>query len=153
MVSLKTKNSLFSLLQRVGQSFMFPIAILPVAGLLLGIGASFSNPQMISSYGLSWLLGEGTFLNFVLVVMKNTGGIVFANLPIIFAMGVALGMAQKEKAVAALSSAIAFFMMHETIHSLLDLTGKLKTGALIEGSLAPACGIKSLQMGVFGGIL
>lgn len=132
---------------------MFPIAILPVAGLLLGIGASFSNPQMISSYGLQWLLGEGTFLNFVLTIMKNTGDIVFANLPIIFAMGVALGMAQKEKAAAALSSAIAFFVMHETIFSLLSLTGKLKVGALIEGSLASVCGIKSLQMGVFGGVI
>lgn len=153
MVNLKTKNSLFSMLQRVGQSFMFPIAILPIAGLLLGIGASFSNAQMISSYGLGWLLGNGTFLNFVLIVMKNTGGVVFANLPIIFAMGVALGMAQKEKAVAALSSAVAFFMMHETIHSLLELTGKLKTGVLIKGSLASVCGIDSLEMGVFGGII
>ncbi len=132
---------------------MFPIALLPVAGLLLGIGASFSNPQMISSYGLQWLLGEGTFLNFVLTIMRNTGDIVFANLPIIFAMGVALGMAQKEKAVAALSSAIAFFVMHETIYSLLSLTGKLKAGALIQGSLACICGIKSLQMGVFGGVI
>lgn len=132
---------------------MFPIALLPVAGLLLGIGASFSNQQMISSYGLQWLLGSGTFLNFVLTVMKNTGDIIFANLPIIFATGVALGMAEKEKAVAALSSAIAFLVMHETIFSLLDLTGKLKAGAMIEGSLAPVCGIKSLQMGVFGGII
>ncbi len=153
MISLTKKNSAFSLFQRVGQSFMFPIAILPVAGLLLGIGASFSNPQMISSYGLEWLLGEGTFLNFVLVVMKNTGDTVFANLHIIFAMGVALGMAQKEKAVAALSSAVAFLAMHETIFSLLSLTGKLNPGALLEGSLASVCGIESLQMGVFGGII
>jgi PTS system D-glucosamine-specific IIC component len=153
VISLKAKNSMFSLLQRIGQSFMFPIAILPVAGLLLGIGASFSNPQMISSYGLAWLLGDGTFLNFVLIVMKNTGGIIFSNLPIIFAMGIALGMAQKEKAAAALSSAVAFLVMHETIHSLLSLTGKLKTGAMLEWALDSVCGIKSLQMGVFGGII
>ena len=147
------KNSAFSVLQRIGQSFMFPIAILPVAGLLLGVGASFSNPQMISSYGLQWILGDGTFLHFVFTVMKNTGDIIFANLPIIFAMGVALGMAQKEKAVAALSAALSFFVMHETIHSLLGLTGKLKLGVLVEGSLTSVCGIKSLQMGFFGGIL
>lgn len=153
MIGLSNKNSAFSLLQRVGQSFMFPIALLPVAGLLLGIGASFSNPQMISSYGLEWLLGSGTFLNFVLVVMKNTGDIIFANLPIIFAIGIALGMAHKEKGAAALSSAIAFFIMHETIHSLLELTGKLEPGAMLEGTLTSVCGIESLQMGVFGGIL
>lgn len=132
---------------------MFPIALLPVAGLLLGIGASFSNPHMIKSYNLEWVLGEGTFLNFVLSIMSNTGSIIFSNLPIIFAMGIALGMANKEKGAAVLSSAIAFFVMHETIHSLLELTGKLEPGAMLEGTIDSICGIKSLQMGVFGGII
>ncbi len=153
VINLNKKNITFSLLQRVGQSFMFPIALLPVAGLLLGIGASFSNPQMIDYYGMDWLLGNGTFLNFVLVVMKNTGDIIFANLPIIFAIGIALGMAKQEKGAAALSSAIAFFVMHETIHSLLELSGMLEKNAMIEGSLSSVCGIESLQMGVFGGII
>ena len=132
---------------------MFPIALLPVAGLLLGIGASFSDPNMIASYGLENILGDGTFLNFVLVIMKRTGDIVFANLPIIFAMGVALGMAQKEKAVAALSSAISFLIMHETVSALLTLNGKMEPGALREHSLTSVCGIQSLNMGVFGGII
>ena len=132
---------------------MFPIALLPVAGLLLGIGASFSNPHMIKSYNLEWVLGEGTVLNFVLSIMSNTGSIIFSNLPIIFAMGIALGMANKEKGAAVLSSAIAFFVMHETIHSLLELTGKLEPGAMLEGTIDSVCGIKSLQMGVFGGII
>ncbi len=150
---IKSKSSVFSTLQRIGQSFMFPIALLPVAGLLLGIGASFSNPQMIASFGLEWLLGKGTFLYFVLTVMKNTGEIVFANLPIIFAMGIALGMAKTEKAVAALSAAVSFFIMHTTISSLLLLTGKLEPGAMLDGTLGAVCGIQSLQMGVFGGII
>lgn len=132
---------------------MFPIALLPVAGLLLGLGASFSNPQMISSYGLEQFLGEGTIINFILLVMKNTGDIIFVNLPLIFAIGIALGMANKEKGAAALSSAIAFFVMHETIHSFLDYTGKLEPGAMLEGSTVSVCGIDSLQMGVFGGII
>lgn len=132
---------------------MFPIALLPVAGLLLGIGASFSDPNMIASYGLENILGDGTFLNFVLVIMKRTGDIVFANLPIIFAMGVALGMAQKEKAVAALSSAISFLIMHETVSALLTLNGKMEPGALRDHSLTSVCGIQSLNMGVFGGII
>ena len=143
----------FSLLQRVGQSFMFPMALLPVAGLLLGVGASFLQPQMISSYGLEWLLGSGTFLNVVLTIMKNTGDIIFANLPLIFAVGIALGMANKEKGAAALSSAIAFLVMHETIYSLLSVTGKLTPGAMLAGSITSVCGIQSLSMGVFGGII
>lgn len=143
----------FSTLQKVGKAFMFPIALLPVAGLLLGIGAAFTQPQMISAYGLDSILGEGTFLNAVLLIMKNTGDIVFANLPIIFAVGVALGMVNQEKGVAALSGVIAFLIMHETIHTLLMVTGKLERGAMLDGTIASACGITSLDMGVFGGIL
>ena len=85
---------MLNVLQRVGRSFMLPIAILPVAGLLLGIGESLSNPNMIAAYGLQWLLGEGTFFYMIFKVMSNAGNIVFTNLPLIFAMGVALGMAK-----------------------------------------------------------
>ena len=84
----------FSTLQKVGKAFMFPIALLPFAGLLLGIGAAFTNHQMISAYGLGSFLGDGTFLNAVLMIMKNTGEIVFANLPILFAVGLAVGLAK-----------------------------------------------------------
>lgn len=144
---------MFSTLQRIGRSFMFPIALLPVAGLLLGIGASFTNEQMVASYGLQSFLGEGTFMHAILFIMSKTGDIIFANLPIIFAMGVALGMAEKEKATATLSAAIAFFVMHESISAMLQLTGKLEEGAMLEGTTASVCGITSLQMGVFGGII
>lgn len=146
-------GSCFSILQKIGKSFMFPIALLPFAGLLLGIGAAFTQPQMISAYGLQNILGDGTFLNTILLVMRNTGGTVFTNLPIIFAIGVAIGMANFERSVAALSSAIAFLTMHETIHSLLQITGKLERGAMLEGTLTNICGISSLDMGVFGGII
>ena len=130
---MKRESVTFSVLQRIGRSFMFPIALLPVAGLLLGIGASFTNEHMIASFGLEWLLGSGTVLNYILVVMKNAGDIVFVNLPLIFAMGVALGMAEKEKATAALSAAIAFLVMHKTISSMLSLSGKLESGAMLVG--------------------
>ena len=132
---------------------MFPIALLPIAGLLLGIGAAFTNSEMISVYGLESLLGKGTFLNSVLLVMKNAGDIVFANLPIIFAIGVALGMAVQEKAVAALSGAVAFLVMNQTVHTLLQINGKLVKGVMLEGTIKNICGIESLDMGVFGGIL
>ncbi len=154
---MKQKNSTkqgaaFGVLQRVGRSFMLPIALLPIAGLLLGIGASFTNAAMIEAYGLKGILGEGTVLHFVLTVMSETGNIIFANLPIIFAMGVALGMAENEKATATLSAAIAFFVMHSTISTLLRLTGGLE-GDVLDGTIAQVVGIRSLEMGVFGGIL
>ena len=146
-------SRLFGVLQRVGRSFMLPIALLPIAGLLLGVGASLTNAAMIESYGLERILGEGTILNSILTVLSAVGSIIFDNLPIIFAMGVALGMAESEKATATLSAAIAFFVMHATVSTLLELTGKVSDGSLHEGSVADVVGITSLQMGVFGGII
>ena len=145
------KDKIFGVLQRVGRSFMLPIAILPVAGLLLGIGSSFTNETVLQTYGLMGLMGPGTFLNSILTVMSQAGDIVFGNLPIIFAMGVAIGMAKKEKEVAALSAAIAFFIMHASISAMITCHGGAE--AMLSGATASVCGITSLQMGVFGGII
>lgn len=147
----KMKDKIFGILQRVGRSFMLPIAILPVAGLFLGIGGSFTNATMISAYHLEAILGEGTILYAILKVMSSAGDIVFANLPIIFAMGVAIGMAKKEKEVAALAGAIGFFIMHTAIGAMLDVSGT--AASLPNGSVTTVVGIQSLQMGVFGGII
>ncbi len=145
------KDKIFGVLQRVGRSFMLPIAILPVAGLLLGVGGSFTNETMLTTYGLMGIMGPGTVLNAILQVMSAAGDIVFANLPIIFAMGVAIGMAKKEKEVAALSAAIAFFIMHASIGAMITNHGG--TEAMLSGATASVVGITSLQMGVFGGII
>lgn len=145
------KDKIFGVLQRVGRSFMLPIAILPVAGLLLGVGGSFTNETMLETYGLMGIMGPGTALNAVLQVMSAAGDIVFANLPIIFAMGVAIGMAKKEKEVAALSAAIAFFIMHASIGAMIVNHGGSE--AMLEGATTSVVGITSLQMGVFGGII
>lgn len=145
------KDKIFGVLQRVGRSFMLPIAILPVAGLLLGVGGSFTNETMLETYGLMGIMGPGTFLNAILQVMSAAGDIVFGNLPIIFAMGVAIGMAKKEKEVAALSAAIAFFIMHASIGAMITNHGG--TEAMLEGATTSVVGITSLQMGVFGGII
>ncbi|MBQ7796879.1 MAG: PTS transporter subunit EIIC [Lachnospiraceae bacterium] len=145
------KDKVFGVLQRVGRSFMLPIAILPVAGLLLGIGGSFTNETMLNAYGLMGIMGPGTMLNAILQVMSEAGDIVFANLPIIFAMGVAIGMAKKEKDVAALSAAIAFFIMHASIGAMITINGGPE--AMLSGATASVVGITSLQMGVFGGII
>lgn len=145
------KDKIFGVLQRVGRSFMLPIAILPVAGLLLGIGGSFSNETTLKTYGLLNAMGPGTVFNAIFLVMNDAGNIVFTNLPIIFAIGVAIGMAKKEKEVAALSSVIAFFIMHASISALIEINGGAEK--MLQGAVTDVCGIKSLQMGVFGGII
>lgn len=145
------KDKIFGVLQRVGRSFMLPIAILPVAGLFLGIGGSFTNETMLNAYGLMGVMGPGTPINAFLTVLSNAGDIVFANLPLLFAMGVAIGMAKKEKEVAALSGAIAFLIMHASIGALININGGSE--AMLDGSTASVLGITSLQMGVFGGML
>lgn len=145
------KDKIFGVLQRVGRSFMLPIAILPVAGLLLGIGGSFSNETMLNTYGLLDVMGPGTVFNMIFQIMSAAGNIVFANLPIIFAMGVAIGMAKKEKDVAALSAVVAFFIMHASIGALITINGGPEN--MLDGATASVCGITSLQMGVFGGII
>lgn len=174
------KDKIFGVLQRVGRSFMLPIALLPVAGLLLGIGGSFTNVTMLESYNLMGVMGPGTIINDILSIMLAAGNIIFANLPVIFAMGVAIGMAKQEKAVAALAGVIGFLVMHAVIGVLITITGtytpeSLQTAndlarlavensgiamvpivankILPSGSIAAVVGITSLQMGVFGGIL
>ena len=152
------KDKIFGVLQRVGRSFMLPIAVLPVAGLLLGIGSSFTNETTIATYGLQGILGNGTVLHALLIIMSKAGNVIFDNLPIIFAVGVAIGMAKAEKEVAALSAMISFFVMHASINAVLLLAGKVLADGTIapdvlEGTIANVCGIQTLQMGVFGGIL
>ncbi len=152
------KDKIFGVLQRVGRSFMLPIAVLPVAGLLLGIGSSFTNETTIATYGLQGILGNGTVLHALLMIMGKAGNVIFDNLPIIFAVGVAIGMAKAEKEVAALSAMISFFVMHASINAVLLLAGKVLADGTIapdvlEGTIASVCGIQTLQMGVFGGIL
>ena len=145
------KEKIFGILQRVGRSFMLPIAILPVAGLLLGVGGSLTNETMLETYGLLNAMGPGTIPYAIFTVMSKAGDIVFGNLPIIFAIGVAIGMAKKEKEVAALSAAIAFFIMHASINALITITGGAEE--MLSGATASVVGITSLQMGVFGGII
>lgn len=152
------KDEIFSVLQRVGRSFMLPVAILPIAGILLGIGASFTNPTTIATYGLGGVLGTGTPLHALLSIMSSAGSTIFGNLPIIFAVGVAIGMAKAEKEVAALSAMIAFFVMHTSCNAMLKIGGQILADGTIapgvlEGTIAPSCGIMSFQMGVFGGII
>lgn len=145
------KDKIFGVLQRVGRSFMLPIALLPVAGLLLGIGSSFTNPTTLETYRLTNIIQEGGILYTILDIMSKTGSVVFDNLALLFAMGVAIGMAKKEKEVAALSGAIAFLIMNTAISALITANGGIE--AMPANSTASVLGITTLQMGVFGGII
>ena len=145
------KKHLFSLLQRIGQSFMLPIALLPIAGIFLGIGSSLTNTNMLAAYHLKGLMGPGTAPYILFSLLNSAGSIIFDNLPILFAVGVAIGMARSEKSTAALSSIVAFFVMHSTIGSLITYTGR--SHSFLTGATTEIVGITSLQMGVFGGII
>lgn len=148
---LKMKDKIFGVLQRVGRSFMLPIALLPVAGLLLGIGSSFTNETMLAAYGLNSVIHPGTLIYTILDVMSQTGSAVFNNLALLFAMGVAIGMARKEKEVAALSGAVAYIIMNTAIQAMINAAGGVD--AMPANSTTTMLGITTLQMGVFGGIV
>ena len=145
------KDKIFGVLQRVGRSIMLPIALLPEAGLLLGIGSSFTNETMLAAYGLDSVIHQGTLIYTILDVMSQTGNAVFNNLPLLFAMGVAIGMARKEKEVAALSGAVAYLIMNTAIQAMINAAGGVD--AMPANSTTSMLGITTLQMGVFGGIV
>ena len=145
------KDKIFGVLQRVGRSFMLPIALLPIAGLLLGIGSSLTNPVMLQTYGLDGAIHESTVPYAIFNLMAQCGSAVFSNLPLLFAMGVAIGMAKKEKAVAALSGAISYLVMNVSIYSMIEAHGGVDSMA--PNTTTTVLGITTLQMGVFGGII
>ena len=93
----KKKSSAFAVVQQIGKSFFLPVSVLPIAGILLGLGSSFTNADTIAAYHLQGIMGEGTILNALLTIMSQVGNTIFGNLPLIFALAVALGMAKNEK--------------------------------------------------------
>lgn len=160
---------MFEKLQRLGKAFMIPIAVLPIAGLMLGIGAAFTNPVMIEAYGLTNILGEGTILYFILSTMSAIGNAVFANLPLIFAVGIASGLALQEKGAAGLSAAIAFLVMHVVVGTILGFLGYSPETTTVDYYISQGMssieatkqanifgfelGIFTVRMGVLGGII
>lgn len=154
----KKKSSAFAVVQQIGKSFFLPVSVLPIAGILLGLGSSFTNADTIAAYYLQGIMGEGTILNALLTIMSQVGNTIFGNLPLIFALAVALGMAKNEKAVAVLSAGISFFVMNSTINAMLKLSGKILADgtyakSVLNGQITSVCGIDSLQMGVFAGVI
>ena len=153
----KKSGQIFAAAQQIGKSLFLPIAILPFAGILLGIGSSFTNETTIATYGLSGILHPGSLLYGLMMMLNYAGNAIFGNLALIFALAVALGMAKKEKGVAVLSSGIFYLVMLTTINVLLTLNGSIVDGQIADtvkdGAIASVLGIQTLQMGVFGGII
>ena len=150
-------------LQRIGKAIMLPIAALPIAGILLGIGGALlgisglDNPPAI--YQPLIALVNIPAITAILTVMKNVGDIVFGNLPILFAVGVAVGLAKKDKGTAALASVFGFIVMNQVISTLLSL-GITQLGVLTPDNVGEYgtyvttnLGIFTLNMSVFGGII
>lgn len=107
---------------------MLPIAILPAAGLLLGIGGSLSNPNTVSAYPVL----DVAWLQAIFTIMSSAGNIVFSNLPVIFAVGVAIGLARSDKGTAALAALIGYLVMHSTINAIFTITGELAVDNLAQ---------------------
>ncbi len=153
----KEKTSVFGVVQQIGKSLFLPIAVLPFAGILYGIGCSFTNETTIATYGLTGILHPGTVLYAFMQLLTSAGGAIFSNLALIFALAVALGLAKKEKGTAVLSAGIFYLVMLMTINALLVMDGSIVDGVVSEnvkdGAITSMLGIQTLQMGVFGGIV
>ncbi|URQ77514.1 PTS transporter subunit EIIC [Erysipelothrix rhusiopathiae] len=148
------KKKVFDFLQQLGRTFMLPIALLPFAGLLLGLGATFTNPSLIEMYHLEGVLAQTGVLYKILVIMKSCGEVVFANLPLLFAIGVAFGMARESKEVASLAAAIAYLMMNVAMAATIEQFGNLEYLMQTSGLITHVLGIENtLNTGVFGGII
>lgn len=153
----KRGGQIFASAQQIGKALFLPIAVLPFAGILLGIGSSFTNETTIATYGLSGILHPGSLLYGFMLLLSEAGNAVFGNLALIFALAVAMGMAKKEKGVAVMSAAVFYIIMLTVIHVLLVLDGSIVDSVVSdtvkEGAVASVLGISTLQMGVFGGIV
>ena len=161
--SNKMSNA-FGILQRVGKAFMLPIALLPAAGILLGVGgallnvAALENPPQIYEALITFINLRAVTV--ALTVMRNVGDVVFGNLPLLFAIGIAVGLATSDKGTAALAGAVGFIIMHTAISTMLNL-GVTQLGVVTPNSIPPeyssyvstTLGIFTLNLSVFGGMI
>ncbi len=142
-------NSFFEKAQQFGKSFMLPIAVLPAAGLLLGIGGALSNPNTIKAYpflDVSWIQS-------IFTIMSSAGNVIFANLALLFAIGVAVGLAKSDKGTAGLAGMLGFLVMNSTVSALLSITGILNSENPASVGQGLVLGIHTLETGVFGGVM
>ncbi len=151
-------------LQRIGKAIMLPIAALPVAGILLGVGGALLNianlPDAPAIYQPLIAFVDIQAITIILKIMQGIGDIVFGNLPLLFAVGTAVGLAKQDKGTAGLASVFGFLIMNQVISILLGL-GATPLGVLTPDAVpaqyatyvTKTLGIFTLNMSVFGGII
>ena len=151
-------------LQRIGKAIMLPIAALPVAGILLGVGGSLINIAALENapaiYQPLIAFVNIPMITIILKIMQGIGDIVLGNLPVLFAVGTAVGLAKQDKGTAALASVFGFLIMNQVIGVLLGV-GATPLGTLVSGDVpaqyaqyvTTTLGIFTLNMSVFGGII
>ncbi|MGL5086586.1 MAG: PTS transporter subunit EIIC [Clostridium sp.] len=150
-------------LQRIGKAIMLPIAALPIAGILLGVGGALLGISALDNapavYGPLISFVNIPVVTAILTIMKNIGDVIFGNLPLLFAVGVAVGLAKKDKGTAALASVFGFIVMNQVISTMLTL-GFTQLGVLTPDNVGQYgtyvttnLGIFTLNMSVFGGII
>lgn len=144
----REKKVTFSQFQKLGKVLMTPVMILPIAGILVGIGSAFTTKNIVAL----WPVLGNTYVKLFFNLLKAMGNTINSYLPIIFAVSVAIGYAEKEKGIAALSSVIGFLAMNNVMNILLTSLGILDPAAMKTGQ-SMVMGIASLDTGVFGGIL
>ena len=150
-------------LQRIGKAIMLPIAALPIAGILLGLGGALlgisglSNPPAVYQPLIAFV--NIPVVTATLTIMQNIGNVIFGNLPLLFAVGVAVGLAKKDKGTAGLASIFGFLVMNQVISSMLAL-GLTQLGVVTPDAIGDYgtyvttnLGIFTLNMSVFGGII
>jgi len=153
------KNKLFSAFETFGRSFLLPVSVLPGAGMLLGIGNALTNTTTLSMYPFL----QNEVLQFSMQLFIALGNVAFGNLPVIFAVGVSVGLAKQEKGSAALSGLLGFLTLHIMLNLFLTQTGMLTvtTGleaveakkVLVQSMQTSVLGIQTMDLGVFGGII
>ena len=144
------KSKLWEFLQSLGKTFMFPVSLLAFMGLLLGIGSSVTSPSTITSF--PFLGGEFTQLTFGFIAM--VGGFAFTYLPLMFAMAIPMGLAKRNKAVAAFAGFVGYMLMNMSINYYLTATHQLADPATMKQvGQSIVLGIQTLEMGVLGGIV
>jgi PTS system maltose and glucose-specific IIC component len=146
----KKRIALGGFFQELGKTFMLPVALMAFMGLLLGLGSSFSSPITIDAFPF---LGN-SILQVVFKYMSAIGGFAFNNLAVMFAMAIPLGLAKKEKGVAAFSGFVGYMVMNLAINFYLGLTNQLADAdAMQKAGQSLVLGVQTIEMGVLGGII
>lgn len=138
-------KNIFGVLQKVGKALMLPVALMPAAGILLGIGTMIQSTDFLGvfpTFNASWIQS-------IALIMSGSGDIIFINLPLIFAVGVAIGLCDGD-GVAGLATIVGFLIMNVSMGISAGVTAEIAQG---NPMYTMVLGIPTLQTGVFGGII